>query len=615
MNPDYATVRPCAEHHFPAADALSLFYRHWPAQTPADAAAGPKKAILMFHRGHEHGGRMAFLVDELDLPGYDFFAWDARGLGESPGERGAAANFGVLVKDVDTFVRHLNTVHDVATENIFIIGQSFGAVTVATWVHDYAPRLRGLTLAAPAFKINLIVPGAGLLLGLFYKMRGNYFVKSYVKPTQLTHDPARIASYLRDPLITRPIAVNILLDVEAAADRVVADAAAMHVPTQVLVSGDDQVVFRKPQQAFFDNLGSPTKEFHVLDGFFHDALGERDRAPALALVRGFIERVFAAPAAVPGLLAAHEQGHTKAEFDTLGRPATSALARAYWAMSRFWIKVGGRFSTGISKGLATGFDSGSTLDYVYQNRWQGRTFIGRIVDGVYLNSIGWRGIRVRKAHLEQLIGRAIDQLRAAGRPVRIVDIAAGHGRYILEALAQRPNQVDSILLRDYSDLNVEAGRRLITEKGLAQVAKFEHGDAFDQASLAALEPRPTLAVVSGLYELFGDNNLVRKSLAGLAQAVEPGGYLLYTNQPWHPQLEMIARSLTSHREGNAWVMRRRVQAEMDELVAEAGFEKIDQLSDEWGIFSVSLARRLPSAPATTSAPALAQAVATPVSAE
>ena len=55
---------------------------------------------------------------------------------------------------------------------------------------------------------------------------------------------------------------------------------------------------------------------------------------------------------------------------------------------------------------------------------------------------------------------------------------------------------------------------------------------------------------------------------------------------------MIARSLSSHRDGLAWAMRRRVQAEMDELVAQVGFEKIDQFSDEWGIFSVSLARRV-----------------------
>ena len=98
-------------------------------------------------------------------------------------------------------------------------------------------------------------------------------------------------------------------------------------------------------------------------------------------------------------------------------------------------------------------------------------------------------------------------------------------------------------------------------------------------------------MISGLYELFPDNDPLRNSLAGLADAVEPRGYLVYTGQPWHPQLEMIARALTSHRQGEAWVMRRRTQAEMDQLVEEAGFRKIAQRIDEWGIFTVSLAVR------------------------
>ena len=32
------------------------------------------------------------------------------------------------------------------------------------------------------------------------------------------------------------------------------------------------------------------------------------------------------------------------------------------------------------------------------------------------------------------------------------------------------------------------------------------------------------------------------SLQGLAAAVADGGYLVYTNQPWHPQQEFIARA-------------------------------------------------------------------------
>lgn len=80
-----------------------------------------------------------------------------------------------------------------------------------------------------------------------------------------------------------------------------------------------------------------------------------------------------------------------------------------------------------------------------------------------------------------------------------------------------------------------------------------------------------------------------QSLLGLGDSIESGHYLIYTGQPWHPQLEMIARCLTSHRQGQAWVMRRRTQQEMDQLIEKAGFKKIKQLIDEDGIFTVSLA--------------------------
>jgi hypothetical protein len=162
---------------------------------------------------------------------------------------------------------------------------------------------------------------------------------------------------------------------------------------------------------------------------------------------------------------------------------------------------------------------------------------------------------------------------------------------VLEALRGLAQPPQSILLRDYSDINVRAGSALIGQLGLEKVARFVKGDAFDENDLANLTPKPTLAIVSGLYELFPDNAMIAASLRGLARAVASGGYLVYTGQPWHPQLELIARTLTSHRGHQAWVMRRRTQAEMDALVRRAGFEKLEQWTDEWGIFTVSLAHR------------------------
>ena len=582
-------MREQQQHTFSTHDGVELFYRHW----PATADAGPRKAIVLFHRGHEHSGRIAHLVDELGLPDFDFFAWDARGHGQSPGERGDSPSFATSARDVQTFCDHIGAAYGIDEENLAVVAQSVGAVIAATWVHDYAPRIRALVLASPAFKVKLYVPFARPGLALMRKFRGNFFVNSYVKAKFLSHDPQRVASYDSDPLITKAISVNVLLGLYEAADRVVADAQVIQVPTQLLISGSDFVVHRKPQQQFFERLGSLKKELHVLPGFFHDTLGERDRATAVNSARRFILQNFTQPLDRASLLDADKLGATCAESEALAAPLPrNSLRDLYWRMTRASMGLGKNLSDGVKLGFDTGFDSGSTLDYVYRNTPTGKGALGRMIDTNYLNSIGWRGIRQRKLNVEELLRLAMARLRADERDVRIVDIAAGHGRYILEALQGVAPLPESILLRDYSDINVRDGSALIREKGLGDIAQFIKGDAFDRASLAALEPKPTLAVVSGLYELFADNAMVGGSLAGLAEAVEPGGYLVYTGQPWHPQLELIARALTSHRQGQAWVMRRRSQAEMDQLVEAAGFRKITQRVDEWGIFTVSLAQKI-----------------------
>lgn len=579
-------MRIAQEHEFTSFDGQSLFYRHW----PASEGTAPR-AIVLLHRGHEHSGRLQHVVDELNLTDTPMFAWDARGHGRNTGPRGYSPGVDTSVRDLDVFVRHISQVYGIDVGNIIVIAQSVGAVLASTWVHDYAPKIRGLVLAAPAFKVKLYVPFARSGLRLQEKLRGNFYVNSYVKAQFLTHDPERIASYNSDPLITRPISVNLLLGLYETAERLIDDAGAITTPTQVLLSGADFVVHKGPQRLFFERLSSPIKELHELAGFYHDTLGEIDRAQAFDLIRNFIKRVETEVKPV-NLISSDKSGYTYNEYQQLQqtRPLWSPT-RWSMAITRLSLATIGRTSKGIRLGWTTGFDSGSTLDYVYRNQAQGFSLIGKLGDRAYLDSVGWKGIRQRKVHLQELIGQAIQALQQQGQAVRLVDIAAGHGRYVLDALTPYKEAIDQVLLRDYSPLNVVGGQHLIKEKGWEKQVRFEEGNAFDQASLAALNPRPTVAVVSGLYELFPSNTQIQASLAGLAAAVPNGGYLVYTNQPWHPQLELIARTLTSHRQGDAWIMRRRTQAEMDQLVEAAGFEKIEQRIDQWGIFTVSIARR------------------------
>jgi alpha-beta hydrolase superfamily lysophospholipase len=577
-----------AEGTFMTHDGIPLFYRHWPAR-----GAKPEGAIVLIHRGHEHSGRMAHLVEELALPGFAFFAFDARGHGRSPGARGFSPGVAHSVRDIQSFIDHVGAAHGIAAEDIAVVAQSVGAVMAATWAHDYAPPIRCLALASPAFAVKLYLPFARSGLKAIRRLRGPFFVNSYVTGRFLTHDPERAASYAVDPLISRAISVDMLLGLYQTAARIIADAPAITVPTQLLISGGDCVVHQQPQHDFFERLGSAMKERHVFEGFYHDTLGERDRAEPVHLVRSFILRQFRGAPALPDLTRADCAGWSKREADALAAPLPArSPRRVYWALQRAGLAVAARLSRGVALGRVAGFDSGGMLDYVYRNQAQGAGMVGKMIDRAYLDSVGWRGIRLRKLHVEELIAEAAARLKRSGKPLRLADIAAGHGRYALDAIESGKLAPESVLLRDYSASAVEAGRRMITERNLTDLARFEPGDAFDRESLAALAPKPTLAVVSGLYELFADNAMIDRSLGGLAAAIPAGGYLVYTNQPWHPQLETIARVLTSHRGGKPWVMRRRSQGEMDQLVAAAGFQKVAQRIDPWGIFTVSLAERV-----------------------
>ena len=352
----------------------------------------------------------------------------------------------------------------------------------------------------------------------------------------------------------------------------------------MLAAEKDWIVSLNAQRKFFERLSSSVKQMHIFPGAYHAIFHEINRTEIIDHVREFIFQRFTETSPVPSLLDADKNGYTWREYERLkqGRGMKFAVARA-------GLKTAGRLSNGVDLGWRSGFDSGLSLDYVYKNEPSGALAIGRLIDKSYLNSVGWRGIRQRKTNLEKTLRGAIKKLQIEERPVRILDIAAGAGRYVFEIMHALPQIPVSARLRDYKQENVDAARALAQEFALEKVV-VERGDAFDRGSLAALEPKVTIGIVSGLYELFPSNEMVLNSLGGLAAALEPGGYLIYTNQPWHPQVEFIARVLTNH-EGKPWVMRRRTQAEMDALVRAAGFKKRTQEIDPWGIFTVSVATR------------------------
>ena len=580
--PETTPVARPSTGYFESWDGAELFFRAWPARVTSN------KALIFLHRGHEHSGRVAQQVEELGLDEFGAFAWDMRGHGRSPGPRGYTGDYYDHVRDLDAFVKFVSHEYGIPVENMVLVANSVGAVTAAAWVHDFAPRVRAMVLAAPAFRIRLYVPFAIPGLRLLSKFRPRANISSYVKAKMLTHDAEQAQAYDDDQLITRNIAVNVLLGCHDLSTRIVRDAGAITTPTLILSAGRDWVVDNSAQREFYENLSSDIREMEIYPGFFHAVLYEQGREAAFARTRRFIGEAFARDVDRSRLLHADRTGFTRDEYLRLcGRPSLWKGLR--FGLQKLGMRTLGRLSDGLRLGWQTGHNSGDSLDYVYENIASGVTPIGRMIDRTYLTAAGWQAMRERQVILENMLRQTIRQLLDRREPVRIMDIAAGRGRYVLDTLKEFEGGDVSAVLRDRSEYSLQQGRRLATDMGVADV-RYVEGDAFDTRSLLAVDPAPNVAIISGLFELFPDNERILAALEGLAGLIRPGGYLLYTNQPWHPQLEEIARTCVDW-DGQPWIMRRRSQAEMDELVASVGFHKIDMGIDRHGIATVSVAER------------------------
>jgi alpha-beta hydrolase superfamily lysophospholipase len=561
------------QSYFETFDNAKLFYRIWEHDVVSNG-----RIIILMHRGHEHSARLESIATQKAFEGYKIYAFDNRGHGETKVE--ATYQFMNLVRDLDSFVKFVCDEEKKREEDIFIIANSVAGVVASTWVHDYAPKIRGMALIAPGFKIKLYFPFAKELLKLAIKLYPKLNIKSYVKSKFLTHSLEEQKKYDADKLITPNIPAAQLTTLLDTAKRVVGDARLISTPTLVMSATKDYVVDSAVQGDFYAALSSSKKRFVRLEGFFHGVLYEEEHQKAIDEIAMFMDECFSQEFSI------ERNKHidfTQSEKDKIAYGSFPLYQRAFFVSQRLMMQNLGFLSKGISVGNQYGFDSGVTLDHVYTNKAQGKTFIGKFIDRNYLDSIGWRGIRQRKVNMIRTLQSKIDALTKENKEVIILDIAGGPARYLVEIAKENPTV--QIYVRDYQEQNIYKGRELAVQMGVNNI-QYEICDAFDLASYENVAFQPNIVIVSGVFELFEDNELIAKAMQGIANIIQEYGDVLYTGQPWHPQLTFIANVLGNHQE-KKWIMRRRSQYELDSLFAEFGFEKKSMLIDEWGIFTVS----------------------------
>lgn len=266
------------------------------------------------------------------------------------------------------------------------------------------------------------------------------------------------------------------------------------------------------------------------------------------------------------------------------------MTRMKVASSKLLIGTLGRLSKGINTCFKHGLTSGFNLEYIYENKAQGHLLLGRWIDRIYLDDVGWKAVRARKDILRDTLIWAIRENRLEGRKSRVLDIAAGLGRYLFEAIETAGPEGVDVVCQDLEEDWVKRGNRKAAAAGFTNV-RFQRGDALDPDSLAAIQPRPTIIISSGFYDWIVEDDLVQKSLTLCHEALAEGGRIIFTNQVTNPNLDLVCGVFPDHRQ-QALRMKMRSVEQMTALAAAAGFQSLVSVTDPWGLYSVTEGKKV-----------------------
>ncbi|CAN2327285.1 Lysophospholipase, alpha-beta hydrolase superfamily [Fusobacterium sp. oral taxon C10] len=554
-------------------DGNKIFYRVWNFEKN-------KKSLIIIHRGHEHSERLNNLAQDEKFLKYNIFAYDLRGHGYT--EAKTSPNAMDYVRDLASFVNHIKNEYQIKEEDIFIVANSIGGVILSAYVHDFAPNIAGIALLAPAFEIKLYIPFAKQLVTLLTKIKKDAKVMSYVKAKVLTHDVEEQNKYNNDKLINKEINAKLLIDLADMGKRLIEDSMAIELPTIIFSAEKDYVVKNSAQKKFFLNLSSKKREFIELENFYHGIIFEKERQKVYKMLDDFIQDVFKNQNTTLDL---SPREFSRKEYERIALKEYPLTEKIFYSIQKFSMKTFGFLSKGISLGLKYGFDSGISLDYIYKNQANGKLFIGKFIDRFYLNQIGWAGVRERKKNLLSLIEEKINNLGEEN--VKILDVAGGTGNYLFDIKEKYPKV--QILINEFKKSNIEVGEKVIKKNNWENIS-FVNYDCFDRETYKKINYTPNIVIISGVFELFKDNKILENTISGVVEILDKNGVVIYSGQPWHPQLKQIALVLNSHKgDGKSWIMRRRSEKELDSLFEKYNLNKEKMLIDNNGIFTVSLA--------------------------
>ncbi len=260
---------------FAGSGGLELYSQCW---RPGGQA---RAALAIVHGMGEHSGRYKNVTNALVPRGYAIHAFDLRGCGRSPGQRGHIDSWSQFRDDVSAFLRSVREQEPRAP--LFLMGHSMGGLIVLDYVLRRPEGLAGTVVSAAGLEpLGVAKPWMVLLAKLLTRIWPSLSLDVGLEAAAVSRNPAVVEAYTNDPLCHSKGSVRWGTESLAVIDWIKAHAGEIEIPILMAHGNADRLVSLSGTKAFFDAVTFADKEIHLYEGGYHEPHNDIDHEQVLA---------------------------------------------------------------------------------------------------------------------------------------------------------------------------------------------------------------------------------------------------------------------------------------------------------------------------------------------
>lgn len=281
-------------------DGVRLHYRKWEAadlegadpRDPDPAPVEPRGILVYLHGLQSHSGWFGETCARLAEEGFEVYALDRRGSGESGGPRGHVARVSDVVRDHRLFLAWLRGERPGA--RITLLAHSWGGM-LGVLLAGYArsrEMVHGLVLIAPALagrRRMMSLWGALRLLAWSVFRPTRMLPVPWDERTALTKDPERAEWIAKDPLHLTEVSMRFWWETAKLAAYMRMTAGNIERPVYCALGGDDALVDNARAIDVLRKMKNAENKVRIFDGAAHTLEFERAAPDVRAEILCFLD--------------------------------------------------------------------------------------------------------------------------------------------------------------------------------------------------------------------------------------------------------------------------------------------------------------------------------------